>query len=122
MSRRVLRALTLGLSTAPLLACTSVMAGWFEPEAEPQQPPIHVYDYTRPPVWTGNGWAQVPIEVHFPRNRPLVVVPPQNVDPEPPPPRRVKAKRPAFEPVEPRYTYAPMPLPKLPPQRKNLTK
>ena len=120
MSPRFLRALALGLSTAPLLASTNALAGFFEPEAEPQPPPIHVYDYTRGPVWTPNGWAQVPIEVHFPRNAPTVVIPPQNVEPAPRPPRAVRARARShdYQPVDPRYDYAPMALPKLPPRKR----
>jgi hypothetical protein len=35
-------------------------------------PPVHVYDYTRGPVWTSNGWAYVPVEVQFPTPPPPV--------------------------------------------------
>lgn len=28
--------------------------------------PVHVYDYTRGPTWTPNGWSYVPVEVIFP--------------------------------------------------------
>lgn len=118
MSRRVLRALAPGLFPLALFAPVPLQAGFWE-EAEPQPPPIHVYDYTRAPVWTPNGWAQVPVEVHFPRNAPTVVIPPQNVELPPPPPRRVRARNADFgPPVEPRYDYAPMPLPKLPPRKR----
>lgn len=121
MSRRVLRALALGLFAPPLLASSPARAGFWEPEPEPQPPPIHVYDYTRGPVWTPNGWAQVPVEVHFPRTRPTVVIPPQNVEPPPPPPRKVRIRTPGdYEPVGPKskYDYAPMPLPNLPPRKR----
>lgn len=119
MLRRQLLAFTLGLSVAPQLALSPARAGFWNRGPEPQPPPIHVYDYTRPPVWTPNGWAHVPVEVHFPRTSPTVIVPPQNVEPPPPPPRRVKAKPPVrpYDAVDPRFDYAPMPLPKLPPRR-----
>lgn len=133
MSRRVLRGLTLGLSMAPLLASSPTQAWFWDRGPEPQPPPIHVYDYTKPPVWTPNGWAYVPVEVHFPRTSPTVIVPPQNVmPPPPPPPRRIKATKPDAvphygpgsapppgyaPPGDPRFNYEPMPLPKLPPRR-----
>lgn len=134
MSRRVLRGLTLGLSIAPLLASPPAQAWFWDRGPEPQPPPIHVYDYTRPPVWTPNGWAHVPVEVHFPRTSPTVIVPPQNMVPPPPPKRRIKATKPDAvprygpdsgpgpgpgfaPPADPRFDYAPMPLPKLPPRK-----
>lgn len=134
MSRRVVRRLTLGLSIAPLLASCPAHALFWDRGPEPQPPPIHVYDYTRPPVWTPNGWAHVPVEVHFPRTSPTVIVPPQNMVPPPPRQRRIKATKPdavpryspgygpvgpgrGYEAVDPRFDYAPMPLPKLPPRK-----
>lgn len=131
MSCRVLRCLALGVSIAPLAAASPAQAWFWDRGPEPQPPPIHVYDYTKPPVWTPNGWAHVPVEVHFPRTSPTVIVPPQNVMPPPPPQqRRIKATKPDAipryptgrgagfeEPGDPRFDYAPMPLPKLPPRR-----
>ncbi len=119
MVRCVLRSLALGLLAPATMATPSVAGGWFDPPPPPPQPPpVHVYDYTRAPVWTPNGWAQVPIEVHFPRTAPTVIIPPQNVDPQPRA-RTVKARRPAPTAQSP---YPEMPLPKLPPMRKGTLK
>lgn len=88
------RCLWLAGGLAALAASAGVAhAGFWEPEAPPPQPPpIHVYDYARGPVWTSNGWSYVPVEVHFPRTRPTVIVPPQNID-RGPPPRRERERR-----------------------------
>jgi hypothetical protein len=92
MLRRVL-SLSGGL-LALAASASHAQAGFWEPPAPPPEPPpIHVYDYSRGPVWTSNGWAYVPVEVHFPRTRPTVIVPPQNVDRGPPPLRRVRERR-----------------------------
>lgn len=87
-----------GLAALALAASTDFASAWFwDPPPPPPQPPaIHVYDYSRGPVWTPNGWAYVPVEVHFPRTRPTVIVPPQIVDQMmPPPPPERPTRRPA---------------------------
>lgn len=84
MSRRVFMGLSGVLLALPGLS-SAACAGWLDPPPPPPQPPpIHVYDYSRGPIWTPNGWAYVPVEVHFPRTRPTVIVPPQVVDMPPP--------------------------------------
>lgn len=120
MARRLLRSLALGLLCSTTIASPSVAGGWFDPPAPPPQPPpIHVYDYTRGPVWTPNGWAQVPVEVHFPRTAPTVVVPPQNMDPQPRGRPMKAARRSSPKAASP---YPDMPVPKLPPMRKGTLK
>lgn len=101
---------------APIVLASAPARAWFWDEApEATPPPIHVYDYARGPVWTSNGWAYVPVEVHFPRSRPPVLaVPP----PPPGPPPRVVQRRPPPPPSD--YPNMIDPLPRLPPLRKNL--
>lgn len=101
------------LTLAMLASGTGSGHAWFwdePPEVTP--PPVHVYDYTRGPVWTANGWAYVPVEVHFPRVRPPVLagpLPPPGVPP-------VALRRPP--PPPDRYPNMLEPLPKLPPVMK----
>lgn len=119
MVRSVVRSLMLGLPLVPVLV--SPARAWFfdPPPPAPQPPPIHVYDYTKPPMWTPNGWAYVPVEVHFPRNAPTVIVPPQNFDPVPERRRLHKKPRKALK-RKAIGLYDPMPLPSLPPRRGTL--
>lgn len=118
MVRCVVRSLALGLPLLPLLA--EPAAAWFfdPPPPAPQPPPIHVYDYTRQPVWTPNGWAHVPVEVHFPRTAPTLIVPPQNVEPLPERRHRSAKVRKAHKKRASIGPYDPMPLPMLPPPRR----
>ncbi|MDX2203232.1 MAG: hypothetical protein NW223_10820 [Hyphomicrobiaceae bacterium] len=87
-----------GLGVLALMSLPGAARAWFwdPPPPPPEPPPIHVYDYSRGPVWTPNGWAYVPIEVHFPRTHPTVIVPPQVVDLERPP-AKPKRKRAHFD-------------------------
>ena len=99
MTTRFGYAAVLGVAVLALGAPAASAWFWDEPpEATP--PPVHVYDYARGPVWTSNGWAYVPVEVHFPRSRPPVLA-------MPPPP---------YGPIGHRRgpTYAPDPLPRSP--------
>lgn len=105
---------------APLVLSSGPARAWFWDEAPPAPPPpVHVYDYSRGPVWTANGWAYVPVEVHFPRDRPPVLAMPP---PPPPPPHRprVSERRPKRPPAAEYPNMIDPPLPKLPPLRKNL--
>ena len=29
-------------------------------------PPVHVYDFSRGPTWTSNGWSYPPVQVYYP--------------------------------------------------------
>lgn len=103
----------------PLAAAPAQAWFWDAPEVTP--PPVHVYDYARGPVWTSNGWAYVPVEVHFPRSRPPVLA-----TPPPPllPPPHVKVGHRKATPrrAVPASRYPNMlePPPKLPPLRGDL--
>ena len=66
----------------------------------------------------GNGWAYVPVEVHFPRDRPPVLAMPP--PPPPPPGPRVSEGRPKRTPGPEYPNMTEPPLPRLPPLRKNL--
>lgn len=95
------------------LGASPVRAWFWEDAPEVTPPPVHVYDYARGPVWTSNGWAYVPVEVHFPRSRPPILAMP------PPPPHgpQVSYRRPPAPPP-PRPPNMLDPLPKLPPLSK----
>lgn len=120
MSRWVHR---IGLASLALAASADVALAWFwdPPPPPPEPPPIHVYDYTRGPVWTPNGWAYVPVEVHFPRTRPTVIVPPQVVDQQiPPEPRR--RRRATFDNRPPLPSMRDLGMPPPAPRRKTSIK
>lgn len=96
---------------APLVGTDPARAWFWDEEVLP--PPVHVYDYTGGPVWTANGWAYVPVEVHFPRSRPPVLA-------VPPPPPAVVYRRPRPAGPARKYPDFTEPMPILPPLRKHL--
>jgi hypothetical protein len=38
--------------------------GWGRTNYAP--PPVHVYDFSRGPTWTSNGWSYPPVQVYYP--------------------------------------------------------
>jgi hypothetical protein len=38
--------------------------GWGRPYYAP--PPVHVYDFSRGPTWTSNGWSYPAVQVYYP--------------------------------------------------------
>jgi hypothetical protein len=57
------------IAAAVLVAAMSAPAQagdffWWRAHTPP--PPVHVYDFSRGPTWTSNGWSYPPVEVQYP--------------------------------------------------------